>query len=372
MVKNDNLLTMNQISILHFVECLFCYIFVPNFYGIYMRKIILWVAWGMLILGATISLCFIYNVHLDGYQVCGESNINYEVTGQFGDYLGGVVGTLFTFAGTLLMVLTFKEQSKQNKIESFETKFYEMLHLHKENVNEIQVNDKKGRKAIEFLFYQLRDIYKIVEAAANEIENVPLPMHDPEETERFSKMKRYLSDPTYKLKLLHDLSYGYFFYGVQNYYLTKDKQDIRFDIKVDITAILVANRTSKDLFASPHNSVLGHYFRHLYQTIRYIADDKDLKENQKYNYAKMVRAQLSDFEQALLYYNSLSIMGNSWIRSIDKRKIEKMCLIARFRLIKNIPYYFEYFGIHPGDFFSIEKEVWEQHNKDFFELDLPN
>lgn len=99
-------------------------------------------------------------------------------------------------------------------------------------------------------------------------------------------MKKYLSNPAYKLKLLHDLSYGYFFYGIQNYHLTKDKQDIRFDINVDITAILVVNKTSKDLFASPHNSVLGHYFRHLYQTIRYIADDKDLEENQKYNYAK--------------------------------------------------------------------------------------
>ena len=330
-----------------------------------MRRIIFVVAWGMLILGTIIFLCFVYNIYWDGYR----GNINYEVSGQLGDFLGGVVGSLFSLAGTLLMVLTFKEQSKQNKIESFEMKFNEMLHLHKENVNEIHVGDDSGRKAIETLFYQLRNIYILTENAINEIEKRSLLNEDKEKTEKLDKMQLFFSIPENKLKILHELSYGYFFYGLK-FYITKDKQDIRFDINISIVEILL--KTPNLLLFTSCNSILGHYFRHLYQIIQYIANDKDLKESQKYNYAKIVRAQLSDFEQALLYYNSLSIMGYNWIRSINKQKIDKMCLIARFRLIKNIPYCFGYFGIRPDDFFHIEKEVWRKYNKNFFELDLPN
>ena len=84
----------------------------------------------------------------------------------------------------------------------------------------------------------------------------------------------------------------------------------------------------------------------------------------------MVRAQLSDFEQALLYQNSLSIMGQNWINPLGESNVEKMCLIARFRLIKNIPYYYEYFGILPGNLFVSEKKEWEKLGKKFFEIEL--
>lgn len=335
-----------------------------------MKKTILWLAWIMIILGGIVSIYFIIRTYNDGYWICG-SNIEYDITGQFGDFFGGVVGTVFALAGTFLVVLTFNEQAKQNKRESFETKFYEMLNLHKQNVDEIQVDNTKGREAIEKLFYYLRDIYKKVEDAVNEIENFTPPSHDKSEVERFAKMKGYLADQDKKLTFIHDLSYGYFFYGIENYYVTKNKQDVRFIINVDVTVILIAAKTPKSLLV-PRNSLLGHYFRHLYQTIQFIAKADDFKEEEKYAYAKMVRAQLSDFEQALLYYNSLSVMGKSWITPLGKTEFKEMCLIARFRMIKNMPYYFEYFGKRPGNLFVIEKNAWERAGKKFFEIELIN
>ncbi|MCD7900272.1 MAG: putative phage abortive infection protein [Bacteroides sp.] len=335
-----------------------------------MKKAILWVAWGMIILGGIISVYFIVRTYLDGYWIYGN-NVEYDITGQFGDFFGGVVGTFFALAGTLLVVLTFKEQAKQNRRESFETKFYEMINLHKQNVDEIQVDDTKGREAVEKLFYYFRDIYRKVENAVNAIENIIPPSHDKSEIERFDKMKRFLADSDKKLTFIHDLSYGYFFYGINNYYVTKDKQDVRFIINVDVTAILIVEKTPKSLLV-PRNSLLGHYFRHLYQMIQFIAKTDEFNEEEKYAYAKMVRAQLSDFEQALLYYNSLSVMGKSWITPLGKTDFEKMCMIARFRMIKNMPYYFEYFGKRPGDLFVIEKNAWERVGKKFFEIDLTN
>jgi hypothetical protein len=39
-------------------------------------------------------------------------------------------------------------------------------------------------------------------------------------------------------------------------------------------------------------------------------------------------------------------------------------------MIKNIPYYFNYFGMKPLSLFKVEKNVWNKLGKDFFEADL--
>lgn len=66
----------------------------------------------------------------------------------------------------------------------------------------------------------------------------------------------------------------------------------------------------------------------------------------------------------------MSVMGKNWIAPIGIAETKKMCLIVRFRLIKNIPYYFEYFGIAPQDFFIIEKKAWKEKGGKFFEIEL--
>ncbi|WP_024993697.1 hypothetical protein [Phocaeicola paurosaccharolyticus] len=59
-----------------------------------MKKTILFIALGMLILGGIISIYFIINTYLDGYWIWG-SYTKYDVTGQFGDFFGGAIGTFF-------------------------------------------------------------------------------------------------------------------------------------------------------------------------------------------------------------------------------------------------------------------------------------
>ena len=278
--------------------------------------------------------------------------------------LGGVVYTVY------LQRKEIDSNQKDGAIDKFETKFYEMIHLHKQNVDEIHVGELKGREAIEKLLYDLQEIFKKVESAITTIQSTNPPVNESDELTRFRKMKEYLSDPKKRLNYIHELSYGYFFYGIANYFVTKNKLDVRYDINLDVTALLIMNKMKKDLVI-PRNSLLGHYYRHLYQTVQFVAKDDIVKdENKKYNYIKLLRAQLSDFEQTLLYYNSLSVMGAKWIEPLGKRKIEDMCYIARFRLIKNMPYYFNYFGQHPGNLFKVEKEIWELKEKKFFEIDL--
>jgi len=69
---------------------------------------------------------------------------------------------------------------------------------------------------------------------------------------------------------------------------------------------------------------LGHYFRILYNIVKYV--DKSEIENKKF-YTNILRAQMSNQELLLLFYNSLTSLGR------DKFKP----LIEEFCLLKNMP-----------------------------------
>lgn len=69
---------------------------------------------------------------------------------------------------------------------------------------------------------------------------------------------------------------------------------------------------------------LGHYFRNLFNIIKFV-DKSDVQD--KKLYTNLIRAQLSSYELALIFFNCLSEMG----RDKFKPLIEKYCLL------KNIP-----------------------------------
>jgi AAA+ ATPase superfamily predicted ATPase len=87
-----------------------------------------------------------------------------------------------------------------------------------------------------------------------------------------------------------------------------------------------------------HQSWLGHYYRHLFQTVKYIDQQPDDIIKNKYDYVKNLRAQLSTYEQLLLYYNALSRMGRPWITEDYMR---------RYCIVKNMPLPLANFGPDP-------------------------
>ena len=123
-----------------------------------------------------------------------------------------------------------------------------------------------------------------------------------------------------------------------------------------------------------HNAHLGHYYRQMLQIVKFISEapPKMFDERQRYDYAKMLRSQLCDAEQVLLYYNSLSLMGQAWNErhGIDDDNIETWGYILRFRLIKNIPTSYPFFGIVPTEYYRDEIKKWkEMYDESFFETE---
>lgn len=83
-------------------------------------------------------------------------------------------------------------------------------------------------------------------------------------------------------------------------------------------------RQSYDEFFDKHQSELGHYFRTIYNIIKFVNDNKP--ENPKY-YTGLVRAQFSTYEHLLLFYNCFSEYGEEKFQP----------LVIEYSLLDNMP-----------------------------------
>ncbi|MCA9761471.1 MAG: hypothetical protein KC463_08200, partial [Streptococcus sp.] len=70
---------------------------------------------------------FIICICVDGYTFWGHSDIRFDVTGQVGDFIGGVIGTIISAAGFYFLYLTFNDQRKSFERERLESKFFDLI-----------------------------------------------------------------------------------------------------------------------------------------------------------------------------------------------------------------------------------------------------
>ncbi len=291
-----------------------------------------------------------------------SSGIDFSNTGNIGDTIGGILSPFISLAAAVLTFFAFWVQFKANeqqkidlRIERFENKFYELLRLHKSNIEELKIGKLFGREVFVHLFYELKYCYEICESINYE-KQLELTNHD-----------------------LMDITYSVFFYGIgensEKYYSNDftEKQKNAFEkIKDYLIEIQINFKRSLQQYGSTpfeykfltkkdkekemqfyylpfngHVSHLSHYFIHLYQTANYIVkqDQNLLSEKQKYDYIKMLRSQLSNFEQLLMYYNSVSWFEEEWKE-----------IFTKYRLIKNIPLPMCDFYITPKEFYKEEIE----------------
>ena len=134
-------------------------------------------------------------------------------------------------------------------------------------------------------------------------------------------------------------------------------------------------------YTKGYHVVLGHYYRHMFQMLYYVIHCGCINEDERYTYAKQLRAQLDDNEQLLLYYNAMADVGKAWliapnINSKNRtlwnkkdviKKPEQMCPMARFRMIRNIPVSVTIKGVDPIDTFKEEIEYYSKEGTPFFE-----
>lgn len=262
-------------------------------------------------------------------------------TGVIGDTIGGVVGPIVGFIGAILTFLAFyiqyqanqvqivalneqrksaEQQEKQILLQQFESNFFELLKLHRENVKELNYRNNEGRNVIIKIINEFFEIMQVM-IDSNIIRNNRLDEQD-----------------------LANISYIILFFGTDE--TVTDVLENRFFEKYsniyDSIEKLIANLRGKSnpynndkYYYNGHQSRLGHYFRHLIRTVMFVHRNKFLTVEQKKEYIKILRAQLSNHEQILLFFNSISDLGLNWELATSVPPDEK--LITTYNLIKNIP-----------------------------------
>jgi hypothetical protein len=284
-------------------------------------------------------------------RTAATEDFNFQNTGEIGDTIGGLMNPFIALAGVIVTGLAFyiqykanqqqrelfikgqkdaKEdlqkqidhQSHQLKIQQFESRFYEMLKLHRENITEMQVSG-----------------YDFVEAQKSKDDTKLITMEKIDKPTQgrkiFVTMKAELESILSIYRLDNKLDkdgfekcYYVFFFGIEDFEKRYKEEEKFIDhLKSarkqheypDLTMITKNDQRKKyngvELHFnykpfSGHASRLGHYFRHLYLAVKSVANSKIItKYKERMHYLRLLRAQLSNHEQILLFYNWLGEFG---------------------------------------------------------------
>ncbi len=295
---------------------------------------------------------------------------DFKNAGNIADTINGIAGPFIALASAFIIFLAFWAQIESNRFERFETHYYELLHLHKENVEEMSINGKErilqvrgpnptfdveritieNRKVFPAMYLEFHYCFVLCQSIYDEMKD-QIP-------EKYSDID------------LIQMSYPFFWAGVgQTSDLLTQSLSKHYNgklinrLKEDLTKLnteykalnpptkIVKDRNGKELSLenlryrpfSGHLSRLGHYYRHLFQTVKYIITNRKNKiitDDETENYLKTLRAQLSDFEQVMLYYNALSGYGSAWFDDD---------YFTEYRMVHNMPMDLVTFGCLPHD-----------------------
>jgi hypothetical protein len=250
------------------------------------------------------------------------TSIDYDAFGTYGDFFGGVIGTLIAVGGVVVVYLTFNSQVDFQKKDQIESRFFELLKLHEKNVEELKNLDK------DIFNLYIKNIKNFV-AIINKFNQ--------------EKSKNWNNETVVKL------GYLYFFYGASEY-----THERLIGISIDTNEVKELNNYIKSAGIVYNGAFadFGKYFRQLFQIVTYIDNKSILSYKDKEQYIKSLRVRLNIEEQYLLFLNSIVSNGLDWEKSKDK---ENEQLITKYNLLKNIPK--EYIQIGGVDFKIIYPNV---------------
>ncbi len=201
--------------------------------------------------------------------------INPEIWGQFGDFVGGILGTIFSLISVMLVVWTFNTQNKTAETQRFNDLFFELLHLYRSQVHEM------SSKYVDIL----------------------MGKNDSGDTVKRIKSIKECND-----KDFFEAEKG----KIQQKYTSKKNYDANIKNASQIYQLFYADNIDK----------MSAYYRTLYR-IYDLLDNSKLDEQHIKEYLKIVRAQLTESELFFIRYNAMTEYGKNFVKYINKYHILK-------------------------------------------------
>jgi len=197
-----------------------------------------------------------------------NSSVNLDSAAKIGDFIGGIVGVIFTLVGIVLLYETLSLQRKELKEsrqvfekQQFENTFFGLIKMYNDIVNSIHFEDYIGQSFVGKDFFAFKMDF-----------------------------------------LMNSFSHS---------------DSIFRNRKIAIDTYIQ--------FYTENKKLLAHYFRTLYRIFKLI-ENSNFNNNEKMDYAKIVRAQLSEAELFFLNSNACTLEGENFGP-----------LIVKYNLIKHLP-----------------------------------
>jgi len=361
-------------------------------------KLLLYLTFFCVLFGILSPLIVIKSVlHIDKFP---EPKSIQDISGPIGDTIGGLVNPFIALAAVIVTGLAFYMQYEANKQarqqfndnlefqkgqleneitfekikkgeddfnrnltrtqESFERQFFELLRLHKENVNELSIEiDKKsassgknivGRRVFILFKNELHltyglflKIYKYKYSNYKGKFNIRIFKLSYyvffEGFNSFNKINSNILSQEFDLdKHFIDFLKKTLFHTRDLYDQSKVQQEF-YDYSLSPPTLITTQHFQYLPFVG-QESRLGHYFRHLFLMLKFVSDQNThiIDYSKKRYFLRILRAQLSNHEQVLLFYNWFSDYGNSWEEKSYNNRINRIgnYFFTDFRMIHNL------------------------------------
>lgn len=232
------------------------------------------------------------------YSVPSLKNFFSERFGDYGELIGGIVGSLWSLAGVILFYEALRFQRTELKMQRHELELQRHEIIEQTEQQRLQ-NITLAYQAFENTFFQLMTLHnEIVESLNMEINEPGL----------------FNEDGTPKTKVIVGRECFVQYYNLFKRYFHFSIEEIRLqDLDIEMTKELLDN--SYVLFFEESQANLGHYFRNLFAIIKYI-DTTNPKD--KLFHIELIRAQLSNYELLLMYFHCLSKLGKKYKELMEK------------------------------------------------------
>ncbi|MCC3817976.1 putative phage abortive infection protein [Vibrio parahaemolyticus] len=257
-------------------------------------KVVLYVCVGIFFLCIPLIVMFLWNEQIDT-----NVEIDNGKFGTFGDFFGGVFGSMWSLAGVVLFYLALKEQR-----------------------SDFKTNSNALIKQIEALEIQT-DEFKLQREELTQTRNVFVEQSKILKQQRFENTYFSLLDLFSSIVSdLNNRSPNGDFFG-----------EIKSDLNKKSCPLPSSNRNAiREHYVDVYREIISeksqssaHYFKLFYRILKLI-DDSDIDEADKFLYMKILRSQLSEQSLLITYYNSYCPESKSLYK-----------LILKYNLLKHLP-----------------------------------
>lgn len=274
---------------------------------------------GILLFFLGLGLFLWPNINIDT-----SSQIDATKFGQFGDFVGGIIGSLWAFAGVILFYVALTEQRAdfrtnrevlETQVAALEQQIREFA-LQREELELTRAVFIEQSTTLKLQQFE-STYFNSLNLLNNIILNISYVYTPPPQTYKRPGDEPIFPQPDRSKTFIGRDAFELFYKDLKLEYQSLIGDYVINNIKVTYTPdseFNIPNEKKEELlniayerFFNKSHSDLGHYFRTIYNIVRFIHDKQP--QNPKY-YTNLLRSQLSTYEHLLLFYNCQSEYGN--------------------------------------------------------------